>query len=58
MKVCITARCPILESAFERHFAQAPYFILYNTRTGKSEAIRNGFVLSVMSGLVGIRYGY
>ena len=46
MKVCITARGPTLESAFERHFARAPYFILYNTRTGKSEAIRNGFVLS------------
>jgi predicted Fe-Mo cluster-binding NifX family protein len=46
MKVCITAQGPSLESAFERHFARAPYFILYNTRTGKSEAIRNGFVLS------------
>jgi predicted Fe-Mo cluster-binding NifX family protein len=46
MKVCITTRGPDLESAFERHFARAPYFILYNTRTGKSEAIRNGFVLS------------
>lgn len=46
MKVCITARGPALESAFECHFARAPYFILYNTRTGKSEAIRNGFVLS------------
>ncbi|MDD4136439.1 MAG: NifB/NifX family molybdenum-iron cluster-binding protein [Methanoregula sp.] len=46
MKVCITARGPAQKSAFERHFARAPYFILYNTRTGKSEAIRNGFVLS------------
>jgi predicted Fe-Mo cluster-binding NifX family protein len=46
MRVCITARGPDLKSAFERHFARAPYFILYNTRTGKSEAIRNGFVLS------------
>ena len=46
MKVCITGRGSALESAFERHFARAPYFILYNTRTGKSEAIRNGFVLS------------
>ncbi|MDD1691536.1 MAG: dinitrogenase iron-molybdenum cofactor biosynthesis protein [Methanoregula sp.] len=46
MKVCITARGPYLKSAFERHFARAPYFILYDTRTGKSEAIRNGFVLS------------
>ena len=46
MKVCITAKGPALESPFERHFARAPYFILHNTRTGKSEAIRNGFVLS------------
>jgi len=46
MKVCITARGPTLKSAFERHFARAPYFILYDTRTGKSEAIRNGFVIS------------
>jgi len=46
MKICFTARGPTLESAFERHFARAPYFILYNTRTGKSEAIRNGFVIS------------
>ncbi|MGA2914373.1 MAG: NifB/NifX family molybdenum-iron cluster-binding protein [Methanoregula sp.] len=46
MKVCITARGPSLESAFERHFARAPYFILYNTRTGFSEAIRNGFIIS------------
>jgi predicted Fe-Mo cluster-binding NifX family protein len=46
MKICITARGPTLKSAFERHFARAPWFILYDTRTGKSEAIRNGFVLS------------
>jgi len=46
MKICITARGLNLKSAFERHFARAPYFILYDTRTGKSEAIRNGFVLS------------
>ena len=46
MKVCITARGPTLESTFERHFARAPYFILYNTRTRTSEAIRNGFVIS------------
>ncbi len=46
MKVCITTRGPTLESAFERHFARAPYFILYDTRTGFSEAIRNGFVIS------------
>ncbi len=46
MKICITAQGPTLESVFERHFARAPYFILYNTRTGKSESIRNGFVIS------------
>lgn len=46
MKVCITARGPSLKSVFERHFARAPYFIFYDTRTGKSEPVRNGFVLS------------
>ncbi|MCX6690357.1 MAG: dinitrogenase iron-molybdenum cofactor biosynthesis protein [Methanoregula sp.] len=46
MKICITARGATLESAFERHFARAPYFILYTTGTGFSEAIRNGFVIS------------
>ncbi|RPI37888.1 MAG: hypothetical protein EHM53_09855, partial [Methanoregulaceae archaeon] len=46
MNICITSRGPTLKSAFERHFARAPYFILYSSRTGKSEAIRNGFVLS------------
>ena len=46
MKVCITARGPTMKSPFERHFARAPYFIFYNSRTGKSESVRNGFVLS------------
>jgi predicted Fe-Mo cluster-binding NifX family protein len=46
MKVCITARGKSLNSAFERHFARAPFFIFHDTRTGKSEAIRNGFVIS------------
>jgi len=46
MKICITAQGSALESVFERHFARAPYFILYDTRTDKSEAIRNGFVIS------------
>jgi predicted Fe-Mo cluster-binding NifX family protein len=46
MEICITARGPTLKSAFERHFARAPYFIIHNTRTHKSEAIRNGFVIS------------
>jgi predicted Fe-Mo cluster-binding NifX family protein len=45
MKICITTRGPTFKSAFERHFARAPYFIFYDTGTGKSEAIRNGFVL-------------
>jgi len=46
MKICITARGKMLESAFERHFARAPYFLFYDSLTGKSEAIRNGFVIS------------
>jgi len=46
MKVCITAQGPSLESAFEHHFARAPYFIFYDTRTGKLDAVRNGFVVS------------
>ena len=46
MKVCITARGPALESAFERHFARAPYFIFYDTRTHTLDAVRNGFVIS------------
>jgi predicted Fe-Mo cluster-binding NifX family protein len=45
MKVCITARGPSLESLFGSHFARSPYFILYNTHTATSEAIRNGFVI-------------
>ena len=46
MKICITARGRMLESAFERHFARAPWFIFHDTETGKTEAIRNGFVIS------------
>jgi predicted Fe-Mo cluster-binding NifX family protein len=46
MKICITARGKTLDSAFERHFARAPFFIFYDSQTGKSEAIRNGFVIS------------
>jgi len=45
MKFCITAQGPSLDSEFEEHFARAPYFILYTTGTGFSEAIRNGFVI-------------
>ena len=46
MKICITAQGPSMKSAFEPHFARAPYFLFYNTRTGAIDAIRNGFVLS------------
>ena len=46
MKICITARGKLLDSAFEHHFARAPWFIFHDSQTGKSEAIRNGFVIS------------
>ncbi|OPX64796.1 MAG: Dinitrogenase iron-molybdenum cofactor [Methanoregula sp. PtaB.Bin085] len=46
MKICITARGKTLDSAFERHFARAPFFIFYDSDTGETEAIRNGFVIS------------
>ena len=46
MKLCITARGPTLNAVFEPHFARAPYFLSYDTRTGAIDAIRNGFVLS------------
>jgi predicted Fe-Mo cluster-binding NifX family protein len=46
MKVCITASGPTLESEFEPHFARAPYFIFYDSRTGTLDAVRNGFVIS------------
>jgi len=46
MKVCVTAQGSSLESAFEQHFARAPYFIFYDTRTGTLDAVRNGFVVS------------
>ena len=46
MKVCITAKGPPLDSDFEKHFARAPYFVFYNTRTRTIDAVRNGFVLS------------
>jgi predicted Fe-Mo cluster-binding NifX family protein len=46
MKICITARGKTRDSAFKRHFGRAPYFVFYDSRTGKSEAIRNGFVIS------------
>ena len=40
------AQGPSRECAFNRHFARASYFILHNTRTGKSEAIRNELIIS------------
>jgi len=46
MNVCITAQGPNLDSLFEHHFAKAPYFIFYDTKTGKKDAVRNGFIVS------------
>ncbi|HSA38973.1 MAG TPA: NifB/NifX family molybdenum-iron cluster-binding protein [Methanoregula sp.] len=46
MKICITARGKTLDSAFECHFARAPFFIFHDSSTGKTEAVRNGFVIS------------
>lgn len=46
MKICITAQGPTLDSVFEHHFARAPYFIFHDTRTGRTEGVRNGFVIS------------
>jgi predicted Fe-Mo cluster-binding NifX family protein len=45
MIICVTAKGPSLDSLFEPHFARAPYFIFVDTRTKKSEAIRNGFIV-------------
>lgn len=45
MIICVTAKGPTLDSLFEPHFARAPYFIFFDTRTRKSEAIRNGFIV-------------
>ncbi|MFA5254033.1 MAG: NifB/NifX family molybdenum-iron cluster-binding protein [Methanoregula sp.] len=46
MHVCITAQGPSLDSSYEHHFARAPYFLFYDTVTGKQDAVRNGFVIS------------
>ncbi|MCX6700116.1 MAG: hypothetical protein NTV68_09340 [Methanomicrobiales archaeon] len=35
-----------IDYAVEHHFARASYFIFYDTWTGKSEAIRDEFVLN------------
>jgi len=45
MNICITAQGPDLGSRFEPHFARAPYFVFYNSRTGLVEAVRNGFTV-------------
>jgi predicted Fe-Mo cluster-binding NifX family protein len=45
MNICITAQGPDLESRFEPHFARAPYFVFYDSRTGLVDAIQNGFIV-------------
>jgi predicted Fe-Mo cluster-binding NifX family protein len=45
MNICITAQGPDLESRFEPHFARAPYFVIYDSRTGLADAVRNGFTV-------------
>ena len=45
MILCITAKGPTIDSQFEPHFARAPYFIFFDTRSRKSEAVRNGFIV-------------
>lgn len=46
MKICITAQGPNLTSRFEPHFARAPYFVFYDSLTGRVDAIRNGFTVN------------
>ena len=46
MDICITAQGPDLMSRFEPHFARAPYFVLYDSRTGSADAIRNGYIVN------------
>lgn len=45
MNVCITAQGPDLESRFEPHFARAPYFVFYDSRSGRVDPVRNGFTV-------------
>jgi predicted Fe-Mo cluster-binding NifX family protein len=45
MNICITAHGPDLTSRFEPHFARAPYFVFYDSRSGRVHAIRNGFTI-------------
>jgi predicted Fe-Mo cluster-binding NifX family protein len=51
MKICITAQGPGTGDLFEERFGRAPWFILYDTETGATEAIQNGLVIE--SGGVG-----
>ena len=51
MKICITARGPATGDLFEERFGRAPWFILYDTDTGTTDAIQNGLI--VESGGVG-----
>jgi predicted Fe-Mo cluster-binding NifX family protein len=46
MNICITSQGPDLTSRFEPHFARAPYFVFYDSRSGRVHAIRNGFTIN------------
>jgi predicted Fe-Mo cluster-binding NifX family protein len=46
MNICITAQGPNLMSRFEPHFARAPYFVFYDSRIGRVDAVRNGFTVN------------
>ena len=46
MNICITAKGPNLKSQFEPHFARAPYFVFYDSKTGLANAIMNGFTVN------------
>jgi len=51
VKICITAKGPATGDLFEERFGRAPFFILYDTETGATDAIQNGLVIE--SGGVG-----
>jgi predicted Fe-Mo cluster-binding NifX family protein len=51
MKICITAQGPGIQDAFEERFGRAPYFIIHDMESGKTEAVKNGLVIE--SGGVG-----
>jgi len=46
MNICITAQGSDLSSRFEPHFARAPYFVFYDSSTGRTDAIRNGYIVN------------